>query len=217
MEIYLMRHGTTDWNLAKKIQGSTDIPLNEDGILLAQKSGENLKNTHFDAIFSSPLIRAYRTALCIRGDRADIPLIKDERLREFNFGIYEGKTSEERDAMSNGRFSDFFKAPEKFVPKEGGESLPELLDRTRDFMKNMIEPLALLSPDENPFGKNKNIERIFISGHGAMNKAIMMYVKGRTDLSLFWDGPWQRNCNVVIMKYENEKYEIVNEEAFFGE
>lgn len=211
-----MRHGTTDWNVQKKIQGNTDIPLNKEGILLADKSGENLKNTDFDVIYTSPLKRAYRTAQGIRGDRTEIPIIKDNRLIEMNFGIYEGKTSEEREIISNNSFSNFFKAPEKFVPGEGGESFDDLLKRTKDFLQNMIEPLALLSPEENPFRPGHPVERVFISGHGAMNKALMMYIKKCTDLSKFWDGALQVNCNIIIVEYKNGNYSVKNESAFFG-
>ena len=216
MEIYIMRHGTTDWNVQKKIQGNTDIPLNKEGILLADKSGENLKNTDFDVIYTSPLKRAYRTAQGIRGDRTEIPIIKDNRLIEMNFGIYEGKTSEEREIISNNSFSNFFKAPEKFVPGEGGESFDDLLKRTKDFLQNMIEPLALLSPEENPFRPGHPVERVFISGHGAMNKALMMYIKKCTDLSKFWDGALQVNCNIIIVVYKNGNYSVKNESVFFG-
>ena len=211
-----MRHGTTDWNVQKKIQGNTDIPLNKEGILLADKSGENLKNTDFDVIYTSPLKRAYRTAQGIRGDRTEIPIIKDNRLIEMNFGIYEGKTSEEREIISNNSFSNFFKAPEKFVPGEGGESFDDLLKRTKDFLQNMIEPLALLSPEENPFRPGHPVERVFISGHGAMNKALMMYIKKCTDLSKFWDGALQVNCNIIIVEYKNGNYSVKNESVFFG-
>lgn len=216
MEIYIMRHGTTDWNVLKKIQGNTDIPLNEEGKNLADRSGENLKNTYFDVIYTSPLKRAYRTAEGIRGNRTEIPIIKDNRLIEMNFGIYEGKTSEERDAISHNTFSNFFKSPEKFIPGEGGETFEELLKRTEDFMKNVIEPLSLLSPKENPFHPGHPIERIFISGHGAMNKALMMYIKKCTDLSKFWDGALQVNCNIIIIEYKDGKYSVKNESAFFG-
>ena len=69
MDIYLIRHGETDWNKTKRLQGVTDIPLNACGIELAEKTAEGLKNVPFDRIYTSPLIRAKKTAEIIRGDR----------------------------------------------------------------------------------------------------------------------------------------------------
>lgn len=60
--LYLVRHGETDWNLARRIQGSTDIPLNETGRVQAQRAGALLARRSWDGIASSPLSRAYETA-----------------------------------------------------------------------------------------------------------------------------------------------------------
>ncbi len=56
MDIYLIRHGETDWNKTKRLQGVTDIPLNACGIELAEKTAEGLKDVPFDRIYTSPLI-----------------------------------------------------------------------------------------------------------------------------------------------------------------
>lgn len=89
MDIYLIRHGETDWNRMKKLQGTTDIPLNAYGIELAEKTAEGLKDVPFDRIYTSPLIRARKTAEIIRGDRP-IEIIETDGLKEISFGDYEG-------------------------------------------------------------------------------------------------------------------------------
>ena len=61
MLIYIVRHGLTEWNKLKKLQGAADIPLAKEGILLAEKTGEALKNVKFDICFTSPLSRARKT------------------------------------------------------------------------------------------------------------------------------------------------------------
>ena len=66
MKLYIIRHGETDWNKEKRLQGQSDTQLNEYGIELARITGEALKDVHFDYIFSSPLKRAYKTAELIR-------------------------------------------------------------------------------------------------------------------------------------------------------
>lgn len=62
MEIYIIRHGETRWNRERKLQGRADIPLNENGIALAARTGIGMKDIPFDFCFSSPLLRAKQTA-----------------------------------------------------------------------------------------------------------------------------------------------------------
>ena len=89
MKIYLVRHGETDWNQAGLLQGQTDIALNAQGLEQTHDAAERLKEVPFEIAFCSPLIRAKRTAEIIIGDRK-ITLTTDERLRELNFGPWEG-------------------------------------------------------------------------------------------------------------------------------
>ena len=63
MDIYLIRHGETDYNKGKRLQGTVDIPLNEKGIELAKKTAEGMKDIRFDRIYTSPLIRAKKLSL----------------------------------------------------------------------------------------------------------------------------------------------------------
>ena len=68
MIIYLVRHGQTDWNARKIVQGVTDIPLNETGLAQAARARDLMKDVPIDIIYSSPLVRAYRTAEIIKAD-----------------------------------------------------------------------------------------------------------------------------------------------------
>ena len=87
--LYIMRHGKTEWNELRKLQGQTDIPLNEEGCLMAQAAHDKYINVHFDLCFSSPLKRAAQTAEILLNGR-DVPIIADDRLKEMSFGEYEG-------------------------------------------------------------------------------------------------------------------------------
>ena len=87
--LYIMRHGKTDWNALHKLQGRTDIPLNEEGRLMALKAHEEYKSWNIDVCYCSPLIRAVETAQIVLKNRG-IPIITDERLVEMSFGDYEG-------------------------------------------------------------------------------------------------------------------------------
>ena len=82
LKVYLIRHGETDWNSVRKLQGQTDIRLNDYGIELAKLTAEGLKDVDFDLIYSSPLIRAVETAQIIKGDR-ELEIHTDDRIKEF--------------------------------------------------------------------------------------------------------------------------------------
>lgn len=91
--IYLTRHGETEWNVKKLIQGQKDIPLNEKGRNQAKKLSEKLKRVKFDAIYSSDLKRATETAKIIVGKRK-LRIIESKALRERYFGKYQGVSFE---------------------------------------------------------------------------------------------------------------------------
>lgn len=200
MEIFIVRHGETEWNKLGKLQGNTDILLSEKGIELAIKTGENLKEVHFDKIYSSPLKRAYETACLIRGDR-DMEIKKDDRIKELCFGDLEGQAIKDMKDNKESAFYHFFERPHLYIPDHKGEALEDLIKRGTDFMKNEIEP-------------NKDCwERVMIVAHGAINKAIMSYIKNG-EIKDFWTGGVQKNCNVIIVSYDGE-YNIIEEEKIF--
>ena len=55
MKLYFIRHGETDWNIIKRLQGATDIPLNENGEAIAKETSQKLQDISFDIVFTSPL------------------------------------------------------------------------------------------------------------------------------------------------------------------
>ena len=86
--IYLVRHGQTDWNIEKKTQGHTDIPLNENGRKQAQILAQSISNLKIDRIISSDLLRAKETAEIIN-ERFGNNISLDERIREINYGLFD--------------------------------------------------------------------------------------------------------------------------------
>lgn len=202
MELYILRHGETDWNKTMRMQGQVNIPLNDYGRELAEKTRDGLKDIKFDYIFSSPLDRALETAKIVTGVNDD-EITKDERLLEISFGEYEGKYPDERPA----EFLDFFKAPDKYVPGKGAESYQELCKRTAEFVKEIINPIEQIKPDA----------KVLISGHGAMNKSLMLYFK-RLEIKDIWSGPFQKNCSVTKVDVDSElNYTIAFENKVFYE
>lgn len=88
MELLFTRHGQTDWNLAKKVQGKADIPLNETGKKQAKIVKEQLESEPIDLIVCSPLARAVETAKIINSGR-NIPMYRAESLSERDFGEFD--------------------------------------------------------------------------------------------------------------------------------
>lgn len=131
MKLLVTRHGQTDWNLAGKVQGQTDIELNETGLEQAKIAGEKLLNEKIDVIISSPLKRAKKTAEIIRGNR-DIPLLIDNAITERSFGECEGKTREEFN------FEEIwnYKLNKQY---EGAESVRDLFTRVQGFLNKIKE------------------------------------------------------------------------------
>ena len=92
VELWLVRHGETEWSLSGAHTSRTDIPLTDAGRKRAQRLGEFLKGTEFDAVLTSPMQRAKETCAIVGlGGQAQV----EEGLREWDYGIYEGKTTKE--------------------------------------------------------------------------------------------------------------------------
>ena len=94
--IGFVRHGVTAWNKEGRLQGSSEIPLDDDGIEMAKYVANRLAEEQWDVIYTSPLSRAKQTAEIIAASKLGVPLIEDSRLREFGGGQIEGTTEGER-------------------------------------------------------------------------------------------------------------------------
>lgn len=93
-QLLLARHGETDWNLDRRVQGHTDVPLNETGISQARALAVGLAAEPLVAVFSSDLVRASDTAAAVAALHG-LPVTVDPNLREKNFGSWEGLTDTE--------------------------------------------------------------------------------------------------------------------------
>ncbi|RJP48258.1 MAG: alpha-ribazole phosphatase [Anaerolineaceae bacterium] len=136
MKLYLIRHGQTDWNLAQRFQGQSDIPLNEIGRRQANALAGRLSSQPFDVVYSSDLQRALETTNIIAGDRLEIK--EDVRLREMNFGDWEGATynkikEEYPDALTAWEDDVYKNAP------PNGETLEQLAIRAQSVLKDILE------------------------------------------------------------------------------
>ena len=92
--ILLVRHGETDWNLHRRVQGQSDTPLNETGREQARALAQELAGEALDAAYSSDLVRAHETARIVAAEQGlEVTAIRD--LRERHFGTWEGLTDQE--------------------------------------------------------------------------------------------------------------------------
>ena len=191
MKLYVVRHGETVWNKLHKVQGVADIPLAENGILLAEKTGEALKDVSFDLCITSPLIRARKTAeLILEKQSEKVSVIEDARIQEINFGVLEGVVcmNDAREYLDP-QMEKFFTDPWNFDRPKDGESIRDVLARTKEFWEELIH---------NPKLQDKTI---LIATHGCCMRALLRNVY--EDKNDFWHGGVPYNCAVSIIEVQN--------------
>lgn len=198
MNIYITRHGETDWNTLWKLQGRSDTELNEKGREQAALTCKGFLDAGitFDRVYSSPLKRAFQTAVLMTGKK-ESDIIKDNRIIEFCFGKAEGKTPEQRKNDPDLKdFHYFFEEPELYEAKEDAESFESSLARTADFWEKEINPL------EN----NPEIKNILIVTHGGTMQSLLLHIDGR-QLKDFWKVKMS-NCTVNKITLEKGMFKM---------
>lgn len=187
MKLYIIRHGETPWNNELRLQGQTDIPLNEKGRLLAERTAEGMAHIPLHFIISSPLGRAMETAEIVKNGRM-LDVLTDERIQEIGFGEMEGKHfRKDAGEDENQEYFRFFHAPDRYTPAAGGESLENLLKRTGEFLEE-------LKGMQEWYGKS-----VLVSTHGAASRALLANVT-HAPVRDFWKHGVPKNCAVTIVE-----------------
>ena len=158
LRLIIVRHGETSWNKVKRKQGHRDIPLSTTGKLQVQKLAKRLEKESIDMIYTSTLSRAKSSAKIINQYHS-APVIIDARLKEMNYGIFEGKTDHDIATIPllkkewENRNKDYldYRLP-------NGESFNDVKRRVKSILKEIL--------------KNKN-KTILIVGHGTMKRALL--------------------------------------------
>lgn len=214
MRLYIIRHGQTSWNVERRLQGRSDIALNENGRALAAQTAEGMKNIPFDLAFTSPLRRARETAELILKGR-DVPVAEDGRIIEISFGIYEGRHWTEKDTLETldmeratedeaaaYQISNFFYHPERYVPARGGETLAELAARTADFMRDICARPGLRD------------KTILVSTHGAALRGLLNSMRSY-EMRDFWGQGVASNCGLFLVECVDGRAALLEENRIF--
>lgn len=201
MLLYIVRHGETDWNKAGKVQGRTDIPLNERGrYLAASDCRRDEGRPGIDFCYTSPLSGRKRRQQIILGER-EIPLVEEKRIEEICFGKCEGmKFRGEITDPGSEAFQRFFTDTENYVPSEGAESISELYERTGCFLSEIADREDLKD------------SHILISTHGAAMTALLNRIKGNMQIKDFWKYKVPKNCAVSVVEIKGKDI-IIKEEG----
>lgn len=186
MNIYLLRHGETDWNREGRIQGHTDIPLNENGRTQIAQTAAGLAGVcqDIEVMLCSPLLRARESARIAAG-RLNYPLdqiIEEPLLIERCFGEAEGMTAEEREE----KYPDYHYSDTGYC-FPGMESFEELMKRARSVFQKMTDTY-------------KDKDNILAVSHGAMLAAVITAVTdGR--IAYFSDEIYLESASLFRVSY----------------
>lgn len=182
-KLYFTRHGQTIWNVENKICGATDIELTELGHEQAVKLGEMIKTGmyHIDEILYSPLIRAAETARHI-SEQTGIPMREEPRLKEQNFGYYEG-------TARNGL--EFGQAKTHFIDHyNGGETMLHLCQR----IYNLLDELK----------EEADCKTYLLVAHNGISRVIQSYFHDMTNEEYAAFGI--KNCEIKEYEFEKQFY-----------
>ena len=177
--LYFARHGQTVWNVENKICGATDIELTELGHQQAEELGQAIleQGIQIDEILYSPLIRAKETARHV-SEVTGIPMREEMRLKEQNFGKYEG-------TPRNGE--EFQKAKQQFITRyDGGESMLYLAQRIYNLLDEIKE--------------ESNHKTYILVAHNGISRVIQSYFYEMTNEEYATFGV--ENCEVKRFDFE---------------
>ena len=194
MRIYIVRHGETDANKKGYAQGWRDDPLNENGCILAKITGQGMRDIRFDCCISSPLIRARETAgIILRESGNSVPVSFDDRIKEINFGSFEGMSIRDEKALR------FLREPVVDHVFPGGESIKAVMERTQEFLKELI------AKDDG--------RTYLVSTHGCALRAMLNFLY--EDPADYWHGHVPYNCCVNVIEVKDGKALLIADDMIY--
>lgn len=194
MNIYVTRHGETEWNTVGRMQGWGNSSLTKLGEKQAKALSNRFKDIDLDVIYCSILERACNTAQIIKGDK-NIEIIKLDALKEMGLGDWEGKTLEEisGDEAYKIQLNYLFNEPFKYKPF-GGETISEMYERVSKTLDYIIK-------NANPYAN------ILIVTHGMTIQGIMNYFSKKINVDI--DNEVYKQTSLTHIKIDNDSYEMI--------
>jgi len=183
MKIWIARHGQTDLNRDKRMQGLTDCPLNEKGIMQARQSRKNIGDVYFDAVYASPLERARVTGSII-GNVGLSEVIVDERLIETDFGRYEKC----KYYLMGPAMTLYWMFPKVFPVPDTVETLDSMKARASSFLREL---------------ESRDYENVLVACHGGIMRALCGYLDEAPD-GLHRERA--KNCEIRVYEYKGGKH-----------
>ena len=194
LRLYLVRHGQTEWNVQKRMQGWQDSALTEKGVNNAIALREKLEGVDFVAIYTSTSERTIETARLII-DKRNLAINTNEDLREINLGEWEGKTHDEIKDFYPEQYKYFLENPALYEPV-GGETFEQLINRA-------IKVL-------NYINSKHTDGNILVITHSVILKSLLMHVKGKTVKDL-WAPPFIHDTSLSILEIEDGVHSLISE------
>lgn len=182
MECWLVRHGESTWNSERRLQGALDAPLSPRGRAQASALAAGLGDTRFDALYTSPLLRARDTAAAC-GARLGLEPVALADLREIGLGDWEGLTLDTVEARAGDHYQRWLEAPVDH-PAPGGEPMSALVERVRTALDGLCAA--------HPAG------RVLVVSHGGVISSALCGWLGRP-LNAIWSF---RLANASITRVE---------------
>lgn len=190
VKIYLVRHCEAMGNLKKAFQGRTDSDISENGSLQLGYLKNRFRDIKIDKVFSSPLIRAFKTAVTATEEK-NLAVIKDERFAEFDIGSLEGTPIDDLVTKHAWFIDAWDNHPETLDPPQG-ETMQNLYDRVWDGIRDIV------SDPENE-GKT-----VLVASHGCAIRNIVCRVMFN-DIKKLAYTPWSVNTAVSLITFEDGK------------
>ena len=184
---YIVRHGQTEKNRQKLLQGRSDLPLNDAGRMQAEELSMffEKEGIRFETVYSSPLSRAVETASIACMNRNEI--VADERLLEMDYGPYEGLDLSNPPSEIKRFFSDFVHEP----APAGMESLASVVSRMGEFLEEI---------------KGRNKGNVLISCHAISMKGALEYLSPEAK-GMYWS-KYIGNCAVYCFEETEQGYTV---------
>lgn len=184
-EIYMVRHCEAMGNVKRLFQGSSDFDISETGAKQLEYLKTRFKDITLDGVYTSPLIRARKTALAVIGDR-NLKPIDEKGLIELDGGIVEGKPFIETFNSIPGLADTWDNHPEDFAP-EGGEKMRDAYERIWNTVKKIAAENA---------GKT-----VACTTHGGVTRCLLCrLLKG--DITKLSEMPWSENTAVSLIRFD---------------